>query len=479
MRKLLTSKDSLSLKSKLLQASETTSRMDKTKLEDFKILVLAVEKAFNKLKSLVNGISMQIANQSQEIIYTHNETRSAYWEKERLYRFQQYAVEKNFLRGREAMEERTLRNVVVGFAEFAMLNARRIRRLVATPKTDVEGRTDLYETIIDALKVRQELAGLAKGNITVLYGAFVNGTRIFNYKFEDISRKHNDHIVPKPLLNYSMHYNHYVRKYGPKLFRDLDLMHNVLDMFMNETTEAFLNSSINETRLNYVFERYLFSCRTFMFSKSVVYSQGLALPVTVIKERYDNFEKLWEELESFSERIKQNLESLSMNLNKLDLIVSTDLNKLVEKSLKYVISRNESLLQLADEFLSDNTQGILSFIKGFFREIETRGQAVFDAWTMMMKPIIEFWTAILDDEDMKDYYEFTNNTRFLQNLTDVISQCISQYTAARDGLDVRSVIGNEDAEFILAFDEMTAHLDAFRDSIKIDSSFVRFVSFYF
>ena len=475
VRKLLTSKDSLSLKSKLLQASETTSKMDRTKLEDFKILVKAVKGTFEKLKTLVNRTSMQVANQSKEIIYIQNEVRSAYWEKERLYRFQQYAIERNFLRGREAMEERTLRNVVVGFAEFAMLNARRIRRLAAMPATDVSGRQDLYETTIDALKVRQELAGLAKGNITELYNAFSNGTRIFNYKFEDISLKHNDYITPKPLLNYSMHHNFYMNEFAPKIFRGLDLMHNVLDMFMNEATEAFLNLTVNETSLNYTFEQYLLSCRLFMFSKSVVYSQGLERPVTVIKERYDKFEKLWEELESFAEKIKQNLDSLNLSLNKLKIIVSTDLNILVEKALHYVISRNESLLQLADEFQSNNTQGIVSFIKDFFQEIETRGQAVFDAWTIMMGPIVAFWTPIIDDEDMKEYYEFTNNSRFLQNLTDVINQSISQYRAARDDLDVRGSIENEDSEFMIAFDELSTHLDAFRDSIKIDSTFVRYV----
>ena len=473
--KLLTSKDRLDIMAKLLQASETTTRMDKTKLENFKALVSALIEVFDKIKSLAGTIAMRIAHQLQAIEQAYNETESAYIEKERLYRFQQYAVENNFLRGSEEMEAINFANIVVSYTEFAMLNTRRIRRLAAMTGTDVRGRMDLYETIMDALKVRQDVTGLSKGNLTVLYNAFVNGTRIFNYKFQNISLTHNDYITPKPLLSYSMRHNSNVREFWPKMFDGLDLMHNSLNMFINEATEAFLNLTVNETRLTYAFEQYILSCRQFIFSKIIVYRQGLALPASVLKEKYDNFEKLWTEIKAFVNKIRDNLIFLNLNLNKLEKRVSPAFTKLIDKAIQYAATRNESLLTFTDEFLSDRAQMILSFIIDLFEDVDQKGFVIFNAWTSMMRPVEDFWTAILEDEDMSEYYEFTNNTRFLQNLTDVLNRRISQYSSARSNSDVTIGIQAEDLEFVQAFCGLTDYLRSFENSIKIDSVFVGYV----
>ena len=448
--------------------------MDKTKRDEFESLVQILSGRVTELKQILERVSEYLSNQTSENERLRNETKSVYNEKERLYRFQEYSVERNFLRGREAMEERVLTNVALGFAEFAMLNRRKIRHLVTIPENETSSRDDLYRSIIDSLTVRQQISDLAKDNISVLYNAFVNGTKIFNYKFEDIPRSHNPYIVPKPLLNESMFYNSYVRKFGPKLFDDLDLMHNVLDMFMDEATTAFRNSTINETQLNYVFERYQFACRTFMYSKSVIYSQGIDRPVPILKERRYEFDKIWDDFSAHSNEIEQNFNALDGRLEHIETYLIRKLDRLVEDLMNYFNIKHNSLMMLADIILSVDTQGMLSDIKDFFQEVDTRGQDIFDSWTIMMKHITDLWTKILDDEDMIDYYQFTNNSRFLQNLTDVMDSYICQCTDVRDKLDVRkTVIQNEDDEFFRAVDAITAHLNEFKSSIKIDSDFLR------
>lgn len=321
--------------------------------------------------------------------------------------------------------------------------------------------------------MRQEIGDLAEDNISVLYDAFVNGTKIFNYKFEDISRSHNPYIVPKPLLNDSMHHNWYVRKYGPKMFDDLDLLHNVLDRFMNEATTAFLNSTVNDTSLNYTFERYQFSCRTFMYSKSVIYSQGIDRPVPILKERLVKFDKHWDDFDSQYTEMEQNLESLVASIKAIETYYVENLNIFIENLLEYVNSKNNSMMLLAQAILSDNVQRTLSTIKDLFLEVENRGQAIHDSWTLLMDDIKSLWTMIIKDEDMKEYYEFTNNTRFLQNLTEVVNKYMCQCKNVRDNLDVREAVQNEDEEFFRATDELTSHLSDFKNSIKIDSSFLR------
>ena len=442
-------------------------------MEHFKAIVTRVHAAYIGLKTVLERISQHLVNQTLKSEQIYVEIRSVYVEKERLYRYQQYAFEKNFLRGRDAMEERTLTNVVLGFTEFAVLNAKRIRRLAAIPQTEVVSKRDLYKLIIDALKTRQELTYMAKRNITVLYKAFLRGKRIFNYKFEDIPRPHNDFIVPKVLLNYSMDHNQYIRKYAPKVSRDLSRVHNVLGMFLDEARTAFLNSTVNASRLNYTFERFLFSCRTFLYSKSIFYSQGIDLPLTVLINRYDTFQKTWEEINALSEEIRQNLRSLVDGLAETTVLINSVIKNLTEKILKYVNLKNESLMTLADLYLSNATQLAVSTMKDFFREIETRGHGIYDSLTMTMGPLKKLWAAVLQDDDMKEYYNFTNNTRFLQNFTEVYRRYTDEQAQVRDNLDVREAVLNEDLEFFAAVDDLIKYLRTFQNSIKIDSTFIR------
>ena len=474
VQKILSSNESISLKENLLLASETTARVDTTKRDEFESLVHVLKDRVTELQGIFGSISDYLSNQTNTNDRILNETKSVYIEKERLYRFQEYTVERNFLRGREAMEERVLANVALGFAEFARLNRRKIRHLVTIPQNESSRRGELYESIIDSLTVRQQLSDLAKNNISVLYNAYVNGTKIFNYKFEDVPRSHNPYIVPKPLLNESMFYNSYVRKHGPRLFDTLDIMHDVLDMFMDEATTAFWNATINETQLNYVFERYQFACRTYMFSKSVMYSQGIDRPVPILKSRRYQFDEIWDDFNTQSNEMSQNFNALVKSLQHIENNLIEKLDSLVDSLLNYFKAENTSLMMLADEILSVDTKAMLSELKDFFQEIDTRGQGIFDSWTNMMKHITQLWTKVLDDEDMLEYYEFTNNSRFLQNLTDVRDTYTCQCTNARDEMDVRkTVIKNEDEEFFHAMDAITTHLTEFKSSIKIDSAFLR------
>ena len=475
VRKMLTSAESRSLKAKLQTALETTSKRDKSVFEKFKALVKNMYDAFNRLKSSLRRVSEYLANHAVKVRSVHNDTCSAYFDKERLYRYQIYIIERNFLRGREAMEERFITNVVIAFVEFAMINAKRIKRLAAVPKIETNERKALYDLIVDSLKIRQEIGDLARKNLTRLYKAFIKGKRIFNYQFENIDRSHNHAIMPKPLLNYSMHHNSYILKYGPKTSKDLRRIHNALDMFLDAAKEAYINSTVNETSLNYTFERYLFSCRTFMYSKSVFYSQGVDYLVPVLKDRRSNFEKNWEHINSLTLRMEHNIESLKAGLNKVENVMNGELQSLVDNLMKYVHSDDGSKLSLTEMIVSPSFQGNISYLKDFFNEITTRGQDIFDSMTLIKEPLESFWRAILDDEDMLDYYEFTNNSRFLQNLSEVITKNNIQSDTARDKFDVREAIANEDTNFVHAVDGVSHHVEDFKETIKVDSLFVRWV----
>ena len=473
VRKMLTSAESQSLKGNLLTALETASKKNKYAFEEFKSLIEDVVSTFEKLNASLERVAEYLNQQATAVQGVFNDTLSAYAEKERLYRYQIYVIERNFLRGREAMEERYVRNIVLAFVEFALINVKRIRRLALIPQAKMNERKSLYNHIGDSLIIRQEIGDLAKKNLTRLRHAFIKGKKIFNYKFENISRSHNNAIVPRPLMNYSMYHNSYMVKFGPKTSRDLNRIHKALDLFLDAAKDAYINSTVNETSLNNTFEQYLFSCRTFMYSKSVFYSQGIDYPVPVLEQRRIQFDKIWDDINTIISRMKQNIEPLYTGLDEAEHILKGDIKSLVENLVDYIQSDTGSKLSLTEMMMSPSFQSNISYFGAFFNELNTRGQDIFDLWTMIKEPLGEFWTAILADEDMVEYYKFTNNSRFLQNFTEVLHGNNMQSDKIRDDFDVREAIANADSQFVYAVDGITKHVQEFNKTIKVDSTFVR------
>ncbi|XP_053396435.1 uncharacterized protein LOC123544907 isoform X3 [Mercenaria mercenaria] len=471
--KLLTSSEASLLVDKLENASEITSKMDRDTFEYFKSIADTFYNKFTQLTEVIASISNCLSSQrnvTEEIV---SEMTDVYNVKERIYRYQDYSIEKNFLRGREAMEERTLNNVANAYAEFAMLNKRRIIRLATENNTDDTGRFELYKLVTDDLIVRQEIAEKARANITLLLNAYITGTPIFNYKFEDLPRAHNPFIVPKPLMNYSMNHNHYMIKYVPKLnSSDFDLMYSVLDMFIEQASIAYENRTVNESTLNYVYERFQFACRTYMFSKSVVYTQGIELPSRVIQERLSNFKNEWSSFNSDIVDLRQNMNSLTTLLKNVTTNILPDLERIIFQMRNYTENSEGHLMQLANVFLSNETKLLTNILKNFFQEVQTRGQQIHDSANLLHKPIENIWTTIITDEDSIEYYNYTDNVLFLRNLSVVLREWADNVNELKD-LDVRRHVFNKDEDYFVANDAVTVHLEEFKDAIVVDGMFLK------
>lgn len=447
--------------------------MDSDTFDYFKSVANMFYKKYINLKGVILSISDCLSKQKNVTEEIFLEMLDVFNVKERIYRYQDYSIQKNFLRGREAMEERTLNNVANAYAEFAMVNKRRILRLATENETADENRYELYKLITDALLVRQEIAEMARENITVLIDAFITGDPIFNYKFEDLPRAHNQYIVPRKLMNFSMHHNHYMLKYVPKLnTSDFDLMHSVLDMFIEQATIAYENRTVNESRLDYVFERFQFACRTYMFSKSVVDTQGIELPSRVIQERLSNFRSEWTSFDSDIINLRQNMDSLTTLLRNVTLNILPSLEYIIYQISNYTELQNGKLMHLANVFLSNETRLLINILKNFFQEVQTRGQQIQDSTTLLMKPVENMWTMIILDEDSIDYYNYTDNLLFLRNMSLVLEEWNDKIDKLKQ-LDVRRHVFNKDEEFFVANDEITLHLEEFKNSIVVDGEFVK------
>ena len=473
--KLATSSERLSLKSKLMHGSETTERMDNVKREELKVLVQTFDNRFTDLMHLYDRVSYHLSNQLSAIVLLRNETNSVFSEIDRLYRFQKYIVERNFLRPREAMEERTLRNVALGFVEFEMINVKRINQLANVSFKDSSVREMYYNLIIDSVTVRQKITGLARENITELVNAFETGTKIFDYQFEDIDKTHTPFIVPKKLLNDSLHNNWYVIEFTKRLLSSFDLIYNSLELLKEEATKVYLNQSVNTTTLNDAFGEYSKACREFMYSKSVFYSHGLDRIVPVIEERKEAIGKLWDEFDERSLEIQYHTIALNANLETMMIENIPTLDTLVRDLVLYVNSTDKSLMKVALQSASTDTERAKRSIADLYHTINLTGQNINDSWSVMLETLESLWSNILMDEDMKEYHEFTNNKKFLQNLTDVLESYKCRCAHVGEDFAVKHARHNEERDFLAVFEDIEDYLASFKESIKIDSTFLRYI----
>jgi len=94
--------------------------MDGHKFGRFKALVTAMQDRLEAIREAVLGRFLdQLDQQQQALAEIHQEAQEAFDLKMHLYLWQEYHVRKNFMRARDAMEERTFNYLALGFQEFS------------------------------------------------------------------------------------------------------------------------------------------------------------------------------------------------------------------------------------------------------------------------------------------------------------------------------------------------------------------------
>lgn len=473
VNKILASADSGRLKDNYVAASEITSKMDRNMFAYFRSLVDKYGYSYSEVKKVISKISNSLIVELNATNTHLKEIRNAYSTKERMYRYQLYSIEKNFLRAFEAMEERTLNNVADSFIEFAMKMTRWIRRLANDYEANTDNMPVLYALVYDELQTRQEICILARENISDFVTAYTEGKPIFSYKFEDIPREHNLYIVPRTLLNYSMHHNNYMIEHLPRLKTTaFDVINNSLEMLKEQANAAYETGVINETWLHTAEDLFCEGCRIFRYSKSVVYTLGVTLPLKVIEERRTTFNEAWADYNNKVTEIKQNIGSLNAVVQNITANVLPRLDNLFEYLDTYSPESNSTLMDFASVFLSDEMNGFTNILKDFFREVHTRGHLISDLLSLIKTPVFTIWTQIIDDVDSLEYYKYTQNELFLRNLTEVLSEW-GEKIRNQKSRDMRNYILHADEDFFSSLGDLVIYLKDFNDSLVIDSNFVK------
>lgn len=394
--------------------------------------------------------------------------------KDFLYKYQIYIMQKNFMRARDAMEERHIHIVSLAYTEYILLIEKSIRKLADTQFSNDTSRLVIYRNLNDKIESRLEITERVIANYTSLRDAYIMGEKIFNYQYMDISRVHNDPATPKKVIQDSVNHNSYANK-STEQFKDfINKSVVALNLCKELAGIAYASYTVNETELWLCVEDYRHAMRNWMYARSLFYYEIVERPERILQERHENFESLWTEFQLMFQNINQSLYSIrSENMN-----FGSNILRPIENSnlqLEQYLIANATKLSLSDEFLSNTTENALSKLTLYFQILKTRQTTLTDWISRLQSSAGDIWQNILNDEDSYDYYRYVNKTEYLKNFTEIESDLKSNFSMILGDVKFTDVIDGQDAQLLSTFNNIIAHMKEFQEALKVDSDFIRYV----
>lgn len=456
---------------KYLAGKEATHRMDESRFFNLQTLIHNFDDKFRTVhKFLEFDLPERIMKQRLVTIAVGKILTDQCERKDFLYRYQEYVVRKNFMRVRDAMEERTLSSVAAQFHEFALVADLRILQLFEVNLNETSLRKILYRHAHDTLEARAIIGRRSFDNYTVLFKSYQNGNPIFRYKFENIPRNNNVFIVPKPTLRNALTHNSYAAKYSVRLGSDIQEVVKNLENYQGILDTIYLNNTFNVSYMNEIHELFADSCEEFFFSKSLFYVECVDWPLTQVLSRRQQFVNLWQDYTTLLDEVINILDNMVASISyKTHLQPFLDITCIACGYL----NGTSTLMELAVDLLSDHKRASLNDLQLYFQDVRSRERQVYDSWRSLKKQAERIWEMIIDDQDMIDYYEFQNINDFMRNINDVYKELDRNYTTAREMANIEDIMASLDSEFLTSFEDMTAPLSTYKSSIHLDSVFLR------
>lgn len=448
-------------------------------LTQFRETVQATTDSYTKLKHLFAlDIVTRLGKQMELLEVWWENMTSIIDRKQMIYDYQEYSIQKNFMRARDAMEERTLNILCFGFHEHVFNTEILLRQTYDALISNSSNAAIIYTYLKNILQSKEETAARAYQNYTQIYTAYETGDPIFNYKFRRISRRDNKVIVPKPLLNSSLSHNAYARRYSKRLGRDIKYVLNLTQMFESFTDDVFKNvtGTFDLFTMQKLSSGFIDACEDYFHSKSTFYFESVDRPLRIIQERIQNFSSLRREFNRETDEQRNSLRTLR---NSLTIIQSGFLDALangIALAEKYGVenaTENVTKLHLAEIFTSKAVSNDVHILSSFFTDLRQKGQFIYEQWATIKTTSLKIWETILSDEDSKEYYKYKHMEDFLQNYTDVDTGLTLAVRALNDDNDLRNVLHNTDNVFVRAVDKLNEELRKYLKENEMDETFIR------
>ena len=377
------------------------------------------------------------------------------------------------MRVRDAMEERTFNSLALGFQEYSFQVEAKIKQLANDSLTSDDVRETLYILALNELDGRIDLADRAFQNYTQLFAAYRDAKPVFRYKYFGEPRNDNVYVVPKHLFAESLTYNSYALKYSTRVGEDIKIFKDTLMTYRSLTTTAYYNKTLNDTALYLANVQFLYRGRRYYHSKSAFYAFTIEYPKQILQKRIqtlqDTYDRFWTNIKEMQENLKHILSALKV----LESTILTELDHALALSEMYVNHRNVTKLNVAMDITSPKIKEGINAMIIFFQNLRARGQKIYDIWKPIIQSTKDVWDIAINDKDMRDYFEYKNLTRFLQNFTKLSLDIERNFTRYRDIYDVRFIVGNADSVFIDSLESLITLMSEYITTSKVDSNFIR------
>ncbi|XP_061183628.1 uncharacterized protein LOC133191897 [Saccostrea echinata] len=473
LNKFLNEDDKKNLSRKVLEGAEVTSRYEETQFSKVQYLYsqmindieIVRKRVLVNLKEIVNEALIGVNERYQEI-------KDHYIWKEYLYRYQAYILQKNFMRPRDAYEERTFHIVALGYAEYIMTIESRIRELANKNFTDGPTRQLWYEDTSDLLKNRERIIEIALINFTSLVEAYDTGIQIFNYKFFSTPRSHNIPAAPKLLIKESRVHNSYARKYGKRFGTYLQRTITILKFCQKLLDDAYFHTTLDEGNMTECRETFRYLMRNWVFARSVFYFDTINWPLKQIEDRQQRFDTQWNELKTMFANLNQSLTSLKTDIQLFEKNTFENI-EVTRDSVEAYLNDTLTKLHISEIFTSVTFQQLLTKFDIFFQQIRSREKSLYDWLSQMQNDAYGIFKVIVLDEDSWEYYNFTGRTDYLGNISDIEGNLIENYTSVAESMQFSVCVNGSDSVLLSTLQDFVDEMTSYKDSLKIDSSFIK------
>jgi len=455
-------------------ARDITNRLQRSKADELVSLLENLDNRFLLLSNVmmddlnVNTLEQRenLQNISKDVLWN--------WKWTNIYfQYQNYILQKNLVRARDAMNERTFSILAHGVQEFTFSVEAKIKQLVDPEFNSSSVREVLFLMTKNQLNARIDIARRTRQNYTQLINGFLNATSIFNYKFRNFPRNQSNLVLPKQLLMKAFTRSKSVRKRSLQVERDIIHMAYWMKEYGRIAKQAFWNNTLNASDLYQTNIQFLRVSREFLQSRSMFFNDFIQWPVEQLNTREQVFLEMRQNFVQNRDTTVGYLTSVLDLIDRIKDTLLTDIRRGIAMCQDYLFYGNVSKLAVAEHFSSKEIQDGVNSLKLFFETVRSRGQAIYDSWDQLASSTQQIWNYTLSQEDMMRYWRFKNITRYLMNYTVVAEEIAEEYSLHRDRIDVRCKFHNKDEEFLQSLESLTDHMKEFDSTSHVDPTFVR------
>ncbi|XP_071165065.1 degenerin-like protein del-10 [Mytilus edulis] len=459
---------------KLMNANEVTSRMDGDKLEEFKDLYtnfhtklsVVEDELFGNLMNLLGEVKIRF---SEDFDFLRSVCSWKKW----LFGYQEYIVQKNFIRARDAYEERHFHIISLAYTEFILMIENKIRSLNSTVFADEAVRDFLYHQTINILLNRQEIVRRSLINFTELITAYREGVGIFNYTYDSAPKSHNDYAVPVHLMNDSLTHNNYAVKYTDKFESYLNRTYDILTYLKELADKAYANRSVTDDEMFYGIEEFRWLMRNWRYAKAVTYYEVVERPYRILQDRHSEFEQKCFSAEAVMESIEETIHSLTNTIRSVNNTLFAPLHLISSNTDRYFSNFVGTKYDIGTQFLSSRVKNGKLDLTNLLQLILTDDSDISSELDRVFSYHLEIYETIVNDQDSFIYYNFSNHSDYLQTFEDIKEMITSNYTGLKALLTLYETVGEDGTAFLQSVKNLEEYFSAYMGMMNINNEFIK------